>query len=102
MSGSKRLAPVVKWRLAAQEFHAIRTLCATRKLPSDFEPIHLAQFPRATLTPAVQGVFAFLLHIWNTEHGFDLGQIQRWDPNHLQAFTSWVTGAATGFPCEYF
>jgi hypothetical protein len=50
----------------------------------------------------MQGVVAFLLHIWNTENPFDLGQIQRWDSSHRRAFAAWVNGATTGVPCHYF
>ena len=102
LSRSERICPLVKWRSVARAFHAIQTCCAAHQLPSDFEPIHLAEFPRAALTPAIQGVFAFLLHVWDTENPFELSQIQRWDRNHRGAFTAWVTGAATGVACEYF
>lgn len=78
----------MKWRSVARAFHAIQTCCDAHQLPSDFEPIHLAAFPKAALTPAIQGVFAFLLHVWSTQNPFELSQIQRWDRNHRGAFTA--------------
>lgn len=102
LSRSDPSSPLVKWRSVARQFHAIQTCCAARQLPADIEPVHLAEFPRVALTPSSQGVFAFLLHIWNSEHPFDLSQIQRWDRGHRAAFTAWVTGSATGVACEYF
>lgn len=102
LSRSDRASPLVKWRSVARQFHAVQTCCAARQLPTDFEPFHLAEYPQASLTPSVRGVFAFLLHIWNTEHPFELSEIQRWDRHHRAAFTAWVTGSATGLACEYF
>ena len=94
--------PIERRRGIALPFHAIRFACNTRQLPENFGPTHLASLPRASLTPAVQGVIAFLRHIWNAQNRFDLGQVQRWDSSHRQAFIAWVTGAATGEPCRYF
>lgn len=102
MSRGEGISPFVGWRSVAREFHAIRTFCVAHQLPADFEPVHLDEFPGVALTPSIQGVFAFLLHIWNSEHPFDLSQIQCWDSSHRQAFEAWVTGAATGEPCRYF
>lgn len=90
------------WRMVALEFHAIQFARSARRLPEDFGPAHLASLPRASLTPAAQGVIAFLLHVWNTDNRFELGQIQRWDSSHRQAFVAWVTGAGSGEPCRYF
>lgn len=96
------IGAVEKWRVVALEFHLIRSYCATGTLPEDFGPGHLADLPCGPITPAERGVIAFLLHIWNTDYAFDLGQIQRWDRSHLRAFVAWATGTAAGEPCRYF
>lgn len=101
-NGRPLLLPLEKWRMVALEFHAIRSCWESRKLVSDFAPVDLAELPRASMTPSVQGVVGFLLHIWNTDNPFDLSEIQRWDRYHRRAFTAWVLGEITGEPCHYF
>lgn len=95
--------PIVdQWRQVALDFHAIREAVQRKNLAADFEPGDLANFlERGGLAPAIASVHRFLLHIYNSENPFDLGETQRWDRDHLQAFVRWTTGSA-GESCRYF
>ena len=68
---------------------------------ADFEPIDLARLRKKPNSPAMRGVFSFLLHVWNASNRFDLAEIQRWDADHIGAFVRWVNGS-THRPCHYF
>ena len=92
-----------QWRSIARDFHAVQECLARILLRADFEPADLVRLrKRQAFTPAYRGVFAFLLHIWNSSNRFDLAETQRWDDQHLGAFWRWVTGQFTGQPCHYF
>lgn len=93
---------VERWRKVACDFHAVRWCLDTGLLRPDFEPADLVALRRRPNTGAIRGVFSFLLHIYNHANRFDLAETQRWDREHLEAFTGWVTGRQTGFPCQYF
>jgi hypothetical protein len=38
----------------------------------------------------------------NSANRFDLAEVQRWDEDHLKAFSRWVSGSTTGEACHYF
>ena len=97
-----QISPIERWRVVALEFHAIQWFLNTGMLRPDFEPVDLARFRKRPDSGAVRGIFAFLLHIYNSANRFDLSEIQRWDDEHRKAFTRWVTGQTTGEPCHYF
>ena len=97
----KTLTIVDRWRCLALEFHAIEEML--NQLPCGFAPHDLARLRgHRPMTGAVRGVIDFLLHVWNTQNEFDLGQIQAWDPEHRRAFIGWVNGQTMGRPCHYF
>lgn len=98
------LCPMDRWRFIAREFHCLRTCMDKGLLHADFEPADLVRLrKKQAFTPAQRGVFAFLLHIWNSSNRFDLAETQRWDCEHLGAFRRWVSGQSTGGdPCRYF
>ena len=91
-----------RWRQIAEEFHAVRWCLEKGMLSADFEPADLPRLRKGPSSGALRGVFSFLLHIFNSENRFDLGEVQRWDAAHLQAFHRWVGGKSTGHPCHYF
>jgi len=94
-------APIERWRHVCLEFHCIQELLVRGTLPHDFEPVHLTKL-RKGLSPATRGVLAFLLHVWNADNRFDLGETRRWDEQHLAAFQRWVSGRPGDEPCHYF
>ena len=95
--------PLENWRSIAREFHCVQECLDKGMLRTDFEPANLARLRKSPVfTPASRGVFAFLLHIWNSANRFDLAQTQRWYDEHLGAFRRWVSGQSMGQPCHYF
>ena len=101
--GSIPDCPLEKWRYVAREFHGVQECLGKGQLQPDFEPADLARLRKNPgFTPATRGVFAFLLHIYNSSNRFDLAETQRWDEDHLAAFRRWVNGQSTGRPCHYF
>lgn len=92
-----------QWRTIAKEFHGVQGCLARGTLRPDFEPADLARLRRNhAFTASIRGVFAFLLHIYNSANRFDLAEVQRWDEDHLKAFRRWVCGQSTGESCHYF
>jgi len=93
---------VKEWREIANSFHRVAHHVAQGNLSSDYQAADLERLPaRVPLCGAEQGVFNFLLHIWNHhDHPFDLSEIQRWDEDHLAALGSWVTDPDE--PSRYF
>lgn len=102
LPSSQEVITVERWRAVACDFHAIQWCLRTGTLRPDFEPVDLDRLRRKPDTEAIRGVYSFLLHIYNSANRFDLGEIQRWDKDHIAAFCNWANGSKTGRACHYF
>lgn len=90
-----------EWRKIALSFHRVAHHVQKGNLPRDFESGDLSRLSeRVPLSGAEHGVVSFLLHIWDSEIPFNLAETQRWDEDHLDAFTAWVIDSEQ--PCRYF
>jgi len=95
-------SPFLSWRSVAIQFHGVQQCVDNGTLRADFEPVDLARLRKKGATGALRGVFAFLLHIYNSSNRFDLAEVQRWDAKHIGAFTLWASGQGSQQPCHYF
>ena len=93
------VSPLERWRTIACEFRAVNEALLEGVLDPDFGPDDLVKLSRNS--PGVKAVYRFLLHIYNSSNPFDLVEIQRWDKDHIQAFSRWAAGTITGWPCHY-
>ena len=67
----------------------------------ELTPEHLKDFMDASKRREHEGLYRFLLHVWNHEkYSFSPGETASWPSEDLKVFADWLTDAMQ--PCRVF